>query len=121
MSAERAARWRRWAGLPVVVALFLAGAVVAATPRAGQTFRVAVVAAPPTIGHSPDPQVAERGGNGRTTADPAASAWLGERAGTTVTTWWHRRIEGDGHRVQAGRELHQVRGPPGRRTGNALS
>ena len=110
MSAECASRtawWRRWAGLPVVVALFFATSVVAAAPQA--------------MGQRPDLRFVDHGGHGRTAPDLTAFAWLSERAGTRTIAWWHLRRDSGGHRAQAGREAYQVRGPPGQRAVDALS
>ena len=133
MSAERALRtawWRRWAGLPVVVALFFATSVVAAAPQAvaaaepGQVppaVQVVGASAPHTTGQRPDIRVDARGGPGSIAPDLAAFAWLSARAGTRTTAWWHLRQDGDGHRAQARGEGYQGRGPPGRRAADALS
>jgi hypothetical protein len=133
MSAECASRtawWRRWAGLPVVVALFFATSVVAAPPQTAQAsgpvqapsvLQVVIVSAPQAMGQRPDLRIVDHGGHGRTAPDLTAFAWLSERAGTRTIAWWHLRRDSDGHRAQAGRETYQVRGPPGRRAADALS
>ena len=133
MSAECASRtawWRRWAGLPVVVALFFATSVVAATPRTAQAsgpapapsvLQVFIASASHAHGQRPDLRVADDGGQGRVAPDLTAFAWLSERAGARTVAWWHLRRDSGGHRAQAGREAHQVRGPPGRRAADALS
>ncbi|MCO8276255.1 hypothetical protein M1L60_37320 [Actinoplanes sp. TRM 88003] len=127
MSAERTAWWRRWAGLPVVVALLFAGAVVGANPRASQlvpapsVLQAVVMAPAPSLGQRPDLQTVDRGGHGHSTPDPTGSAWLAQRAVTSTIVWWHLRRDNDGHRAQTGREVYQGRGPPGRRAADALS
>src|SRR5689334_13709922 len=94
MSAECASRtawWRRWAGLPIVVALFFATSVFAAPPRAAQAswpvqapsvLQVVIVSAPQSMGQRPDVRIVDHGGHGRTAPDLTAFAWLSERAGT---------------------------------------
>lgn len=128
--ASRTAWWRRWAGLPVVVALFFATSVVAATPQTAQVsgpvqapsvLQVVIVSAPQAMGQRPDLRVVAHGGQGRVAADLTAFAWLSERAGARTIAWWHLRRDSDGHRAQAGRETYQGRGPPGRRAADALS
>ncbi|MGX6608449.1 hypothetical protein ACWKSP_40975 [Micromonosporaceae bacterium Da 78-11] len=129
MSGERASRtawWRRWAGLPVVVALFFATSVIAATPQTGpvpvpSVLQIAVVSAPNATGHRPDLRVVDHDGPGRAAPDQTAFAWLSQRAGTRTLAWWHLRRDSDGLRAQTGREADQVRGPPGRRAADALS
>jgi hypothetical protein len=133
MSAERPSRtawWRRWAGLPVVVALFFATSLFAASPQTAQAsgplqvssvLQVVTASAPHAFGQRPDLRVVDQGGHGRVAPDLTAFAWLSERAGARVAAWWHPRRDSDGHRVQAGREAAQVRGPPGRRAADALS
>ena len=135
MSAECASRtawWRRWAGLPVVVALFLATSVFAAPPPAARAsgpvqapsvLQVVIAPAPQSVGQRPHLRIVDQAGNGRAAPAPdlAAFAWLSERAGTRTTVWWHLRRDSDGHRAQAGREADQVRGPPGRRATDASS
>jgi hypothetical protein len=133
MSGERASRtawWRRWAGLPAVVALLFATSVVAATPqtaqasgpaRAPSVLQVVIASAPQTLGQRPDLRVADHGGQGRVAPDLTVLAWLSEQAGTTVIAWWQLRRDGGGHWAQAGRTAYQVRGPPGRRAADALS
>jgi hypothetical protein len=133
MSAERASRtawWRRWVGLPAVVALLFAISVVAAPPQTGQVsgpvqapsvLQVVIVSAPQAMGQRPDLRIVDHGGDGRTAPDLTAFAWLSERAGARTIAWWQRRQDSDGRRAQAGRESYQVRGPPGRRATDALS
>ncbi|HYN96623.1 MAG TPA: hypothetical protein VES42_22500 [Pilimelia sp.] len=133
MSAERLSRtaWcRRWAGVPVVVALFFATSVVAASPQTPQAsgpvqvpsvLQVVIASAPHALGQRPDLRVVDHGGQGRVAPDLTAFAWLSERGGTRVAAPWHLRRDSDGHRVRAGREADQVRGPPGRRAVDALS
>jgi hypothetical protein len=133
MSAERASRtawWRRWAGLPVFVALFFATSVVAATPPAAQAaepvqapsvLQLLIVSAPHAMGQRPVLGVVDHGGQVRVAPDLTAFAWLSERAGVRTIAWWHLRRDSDGHRPQAGREACQVRGPPGRRAADAPS
>jgi len=133
MSAECASRtawWRRWAGLPVVVALFFATSMFASPPPAAQVsgpvqapsvLQAVMVSAPQSMGQRPDLRSVDHGGHGRTAPELTAFAWLSERAGTSTTAWWHLRRDSDGHRAQAGREADQVRGPPGRRATDALS
>nr|WP_221382207.1 hypothetical protein [Actinoplanes polyasparticus] len=133
MSGERASRtawWRRWAGLPAVVALLFATSVVAATPqtaqasgpvRAPSVLQVVIASAPHAMGQRPDLRAVDHGGQDRVAPDLTALAWLSEQTGARAPTWWHLRHDGDGRLAQAGREAHQVRGPPGRRAADALS
>ena len=133
MPGERASRtawWRRWAGLPAVVALLFATSVVAATPGTAQAsgpvqapsvLQVVIASASHAMGQRPDLRVVDHGGQARVAPDLTALAWLSERAGTRAIAWWHLRRDGSGHRAQAGREAYQVRGPPGRRAADALS
>jgi hypothetical protein len=128
--ASRTARWHRWAGLPVVVALLFATSVVGATPRtarasgpvrAPSVLQVVVASTPQATGQRPDLRFVAHGGAGRVTADLTVFAWLSQRAGTRTIAWWHRRRDSDEHRAQAGREAYQGRGPPGRRAADASS
>ena len=133
MSAECASRtawWRRWAGLPVFVALFFVTSVFAAPPQAAlatgpvqapSVQQVVIVSAPQSMGQRPDLRFIDHGGQGRTASELAAFAWRSEQAGTRAIVWWHLRRDSETHRQQAGREAHQVRGPPGRRAVDALS
>jgi hypothetical protein len=133
MSAERLSRttWlRRWAGLPVAVALFFATSVVAASPQTAQAsgpvrvpsvLQVVVASAPHAWGQRPDLQVLDHGGQSRVAPHLTAFAWSPGQAGTRVAAWWHLRRDSYGHRGQTGREADQVRGPPGRRAVDALS
>ena len=133
MSAERASRtawWRRWAGLPVVVALFFATSVVSATAgtarasgpvQAPSVLQVVIGSAPDAMGQRPDVRVVDQGGQRRLAPDLTALAWPAERAGVRAVAWWHLRRGSDGRRAQVGREARQVRGPPGRRAADALS
>ena len=127
---SRTAWWRRWAGLPALIAVFLATSVAGATPGTEQAsgpvpgptvLPALVVSAPQVMGQRPDLPVVGHGGQRRAAPDPAGSAWLPERAGVRTATWWHLRRESSGLRAQAGREADQVRGPPGRRAADALS
>ena len=123
----RAAGWRRWASLPLVVALFFATSVAApAVPAADVAhapLAVQVVGAPAThaTGQRPDVRVDARGGPGSIAPHLAALAWLSARAGVRTTTWWHLRQDSDGHRAQARGTAYQGRGPPGRRAPDASS
>lgn len=128
MSAgSRTAWWRRWVGLPVVVALFFATSVVAAPPQASgpvpapSALQVVIVSAPQAMGQRPDLRIVDQSGHDRTAPDPTASAWLPERAGTRTIAWWHRRCDTAGHRARTGQDIYQGRGPPGRRAADALS
>ncbi|MBL7260083.1 hypothetical protein [Paractinoplanes lichenicola] len=118
-----ARRW--WAGLTVVVALFFATSVVAATPQTrlvqAPSVLQAVVPSPSSMGHRPDLQFADHGGQGHAASSPTAYAWLAERVVASTITWWHRRRDNDGQRAQTGRRVYQGRGPPGRRAADATS
>jgi hypothetical protein len=126
--ALRKAWWRRWASLPVVVALLFATSAVAATVELGAApgpgnvpIAVQVVgAAQQASGQRPDVRVDARGGPGTVAPELAALAWLSARAGAR-TGWWHRPQDGDGRRAQGQRETYQGRGPPGQRAVDALS
>ncbi|WP_250032627.1 hypothetical protein [Paractinoplanes maris] len=128
--ASRTAWWRRWAGLPVVVALFFATSVIAATPQTARAtepvpvpsvLQAVIVSPPHAMGQRPDLRVTDHGGHGRVAPDLTVFAWLSDRAGTRTTAWWHLRRDGDGHWARTGRETAQVRGPPGRRAADASS
>jgi len=127
---SRTAWWRRWAGLPAVVALFFATSVVAApppTPRASgpvqapSVLQVFIAPTPQAIGQRPDLRKVDQGAHGRAAPDLTAFALLSERSGARTITWLHLRRDSDAHRAQARREADQVRGPPGRRAADALS
>jgi hypothetical protein len=120
--------WRRWVGLPLVVALFYATSVVAAPPQvsgpvpAPTALQVAIVSAPQAMGQRPDLRIVDQSGHDRTATDPTAFAWLrSERAGARTVAWWHLRCDTTGHRAQTSQETYQGRGPPGRRAADVLS
>jgi hypothetical protein len=119
--------WRRWAGLPLAVALFFATSVVAGPPQtsglvpAPSALQLAIVSAPQATGQRPDLRIVDQSGHDRTAQDPTAFAWLSARAGTRTVAWWHLRCDTDGHRAQTAQETYQGRGPPGRRAVDALS
>ncbi len=127
VGARRTARWRRWASLPAVVALFFATSVVAATVHATEAVHaplaIQVVGAPAQHAADPRPDVRvdARGGPGSVAPELAALAWLSARVGTRPTPWWYLRHDGDGHRARARGEAYQGRGPPGRRATDATS
>jgi hypothetical protein len=122
--------WRRWASLPVLVALLFATTAVAAgaeTPTASGPGRVPMAlqavsaSAQQAIGHGPDARFAVRDAAGIAAPLLGAVAWLPARAGTGIAAWWQQRQDVDGHRAQARRETYQGRGPPGRRAVDAPS
>ena len=128
--AQHLAWRRRWASLPVVVALLFATSVAGAGVRAGSatvplTLPAAVqgVTAPaqPTAGHRPEFLTGARGGPGAPAPDPAAAGWLPARTGTAFASWWLRRPDADRHRAHARLETYQSRGPPGRRAADVPS
>ena len=126
----RTAWWRRWASLPVVVALLFATSMAAPAARPGpaagpgqvpMAVQAVSTAWHQAAGHRPDAGADARGRAGSVAPDPGALAWLPARAGTGSAAWWHRQQDADGHRAQARRETYQGRGPPGQRAGDALS
>lgn len=125
--ASRTAWWRRWVGLPVVVALFFATSVVAAPPQvsgpvpAPSALQVVIGTASQAMGQRPDLRIVDQSGHDRTAPDPTGFAWLPVRAGARPVAWCHLRCDTAGHRARTGQETYQGRGPPGRRAADALS
>jgi hypothetical protein len=122
--------WRRWASLPVLLALLFATTAVAASSetaaasgpgRVPPAIQAVTASAQQTLGQRPDVRV--DAGSGLGTAAPLLQVlgWLPARAGAGIAAWWHRRQDVDGHRAQARRETYQGRGPPGRRAVDAPS